>query len=111
MANDIVNLRALGYIALATSVVLVIVALVSKLNRKGGKTTQEPPTIRWQWFTKGKRLLGAPYRGILIAEKYKPLYGDIIQLSEPFKQRVVLNSFEVIAEVLEKQSGSTSDRP
>ncbi|CAE6486135.1 unnamed protein product [Rhizoctonia solani] len=111
IANDVVNIRTLGYIVLTTSIVVAVIALAFKLNRKEGQTAQAPPTIPWKWFSKGKQLVGAPYRGILIAEKYKPLYGDIIQLSEPFKQRVMLNSFEVISEALDKQSGSTSDRP
>ncbi|KAH7322091.1 cytochrome P450 [Rhizoctonia solani] len=48
---------------------------------------------------------------MLIAEKYKPIYGDLIRLSEPPRKKVLLNSPEVVSEVLEKQSGSTSDRP
>lgn len=37
--------------------------------------------------------------------------GDIIYLSTPFKANVVLNSLEVVSEILEKHSAVTSDRP
>lgn len=34
-----------------------------------------PPIVPGHWVFKNRQLVGAPWRGILIAEKYKPIYG------------------------------------
>ncbi|KAG8717383.1 hypothetical protein FRC08_007580 [Ceratobasidium sp. 394] len=95
------------YGLLAISILLIIAALYSKSRSR----ELSSPTVPGHWFFKNQKLLGAPWRGVLLAEKYKPKYGDIIQLSTPFKTVIVLNSLQAVSEVLEKQSAVTSDRP
>ncbi|KAG8752266.1 hypothetical protein FRC12_012051 [Ceratobasidium sp. 428] len=93
-------------------VLLIVIATVARvLYAKLRTTILSPPSVPGHWLFKNLKLLGAPYRGVLLAEKYRPQYGDIIQLSTPFKTVVVLNSLQAVSEVLEKQSAVTSDRP
>jgi hypothetical protein len=109
------------------TITFVVIVLYVKSRAQG----LSPPTVPGHWFFKNQELLGAPWRGILMAEKYKPQYGvfimpkrnlvgfdnsgdtvgDIVQLSTPFKTTVVLNSSQAVSEVLEKHWRSTSDRP
>ncbi|KAF8597611.1 cytochrome P450 [Ceratobasidium sp. AG-I] len=92
-------------------VVLFIICLLLKIYVQRRSDSLTPPTIPGHWFFKNQLLLQAPWRGILLAETYKPQYGDVIYLSTPFKANVVLNSLEMVSEVLEKHSAMTSDRP
>ncbi|KAG9089817.1 hypothetical protein FRC06_001375, partial [Ceratobasidium sp. 370] len=92
-------------------ILIIIILAAAGLYIKSPTHEVSPPTIPGHWLFKNQELLKAPWRGILLAEKYKPQYGDIIQLSTPFKKFVVLNSWQVISEVLDKQSAVTSDRP
>ncbi|KAK0459289.1 cytochrome P450 [Desarmillaria tabescens] len=43
--------------------------------------------------------------------KWSSTYGDILYLSSPGNQTIVLNSAEAVTELLEKRSGNYSDRP
>ncbi|KAG8709920.1 hypothetical protein FRC08_017891 [Ceratobasidium sp. 394] len=92
--------------------IIVIILILVSAGRyiKSPARKLSPPTIPGHWLFKNQELLKAPWRGILLAEKYKQ-YGDIIQLSTPFKRFVVLNSWQAVSEVLDKHSAMTSDRP
>ncbi|KAG8790873.1 hypothetical protein FRC12_010797 [Ceratobasidium sp. 428] len=90
------------------AVALIIAAIALYLK---SRTRASPPTISGHWFFKNQHLIGNPWRSMLMAEKYKSLYGDIIQLSTPFKTVVVLSSSQAITEVLEKQSVASASRP
>ncbi|KAG8709921.1 hypothetical protein FRC08_017892 [Ceratobasidium sp. 394] len=92
-------------------IVIILIVVAVWLYIKSPARTLSPPTIPGHWLFKNQELLKAPWRGTLMAEKYKPQYGDIIQLSTPFKKLVVLNSWQAVSEVLDKQSAVTSDRP
>ncbi|KAG9114895.1 hypothetical protein FRC07_007609, partial [Ceratobasidium sp. 392] len=81
------------------------------LRAKSCTYTSSPPSVPGHWLFKNQKQLEAPWRGVLLADKYKPQYGDIFQLSTPFKTVVVLNSLQAVYEVLKKQSAVTSDRP
>ncbi|EUC55162.1 cytochrome P450 family protein [Rhizoctonia solani AG-3 Rhs1AP] len=89
--------KSLPLLIVFPSVAAVFIVFIRP--RKGNQT---PPTIPGHWLFKNRQILGAPWRAMLIAEKYVPLYGDIIQISEPLKTRVVLNRIDAITEVLEK---------
>ncbi|CAE6464362.1 unnamed protein product [Rhizoctonia solani] len=107
--GNLTKLGTLARIALPAAIIFTFIIFIFRLNKR--KNNRSPPTIPWRWFSKDGQLLGAPYRAMLIAEKYKAIHGDIIQLSEPLRQRIILNSLEVISEVLDKKAGVTSDRP
>ncbi|KAG8679905.1 hypothetical protein FRC11_003173, partial [Ceratobasidium sp. 423] len=98
--------RDLSFLIVAISIATALLVTLIKSR----KVVAAPPTVPGHWFFKNQQLIGAPWKSILIAEKYSPLYGDIIQLSEPLKTGVILNSLDAISEVLEKQSALTSDR-
>ncbi|CAE6404087.1 unnamed protein product [Rhizoctonia solani] len=103
------NLQSWQALALAIMAVSTVASLCAVLIKHWGMRTA-PPTVPGHWLFKNQRLIGAPWKAMLIADKYGPLYGDIIQLFEPLKTRVVLNSVDAVNEVLEKHSASTSDR-
>ncbi|KAG8697140.1 hypothetical protein FRC08_006715 [Ceratobasidium sp. 394] len=91
-------------------IVIILILMAAGRYIKSPARQLFPPTIPGHWLFKNQELLKAPWRGILLAKKYKQ-YGDIIQLSTPFKTFVVLNSWQTVCEVLDKQSAVTSDRP
>ncbi|KAF8597618.1 cytochrome P450 [Ceratobasidium sp. AG-I] len=91
--------------------ILCVGCVLLALRMKFRVRNNSPPTIPGHWFFKNQKLLQTSWRAMLMANKFKPLYGDIIQLSTPFGKRIVLNSSEAVSEVLEKHSASTSNRP
>lgn len=108
MSQDQLNNPATPYGLLFAATSLAVIALYVKTTRATGPS---PPSIPGHWLFKNEELLGAPWRGVLLTDKYKPRYGDIFQLSTPFKTVVVLNSLEAVSDVLEKHSAVTADRP
>lgn len=58
--------------AIITLFIIALLLVIYVRRRSNGRT---PPTIPGHWFFKNQLLLQAPWRGILLAEKYKPQYG------------------------------------
>lgn len=97
-----------SYGLLVIIIPLVMITLYVRSARTPGIS---PPSVPGHWLFKNLDIIAAPWRGPLLSNKYKPQYGDIFQLSTPFKKIVVLNSLQVVSEVLEKRAAVTSNRP
>lgn len=65
---------------LTSSYALVFVSIACALfvlYRKKRAPVLSPPSVPGHWFFKNQKLLQAPWRGVLMAEQYKPQYGSL----------------------------------
>ncbi|QRV91901.1 cytochrome P450 family protein [Ceratobasidium sp. AG-Ba] len=87
------------------------IAAVTLFFRSTRNRQVSPPKLPGHWLFKNQQLFRNDWRAQVLTEDYVPKYGDIFQISTFYRKTIVLNSLQVVTEVLEKQAAVTSDRP
>ncbi|QRW13256.1 cytochrome P450 family protein [Ceratobasidium sp. AG-Ba] len=86
-----------AYILLAAACAIAVMAFYFRSTRNRQLSL---PKVPGHWLFKNQHLYRSDWRGQVLTEDYVPKY-----------EVVVLNSLQVVSEVLEKQASVTSDRP
>ncbi|EGN97648.1 hypothetical protein SERLA73DRAFT_184436 [Serpula lacrymans var. lacrymans S7.3] len=87
---------------------LLVVAAIQKRHRFGRHLPlpPSPPKTQWLW---GHIL--PPQRGFLKVEEWINTYGSVISIRQGRRRVVIVGRYQAAVDIMEKQGGSTVDRP